>query len=239
MTRYEVTSWLVGDSVPCRLSLKVDGTPTNADGTPTITVYDSAGQKKLDAQNMTPESTGEYVYYVSTDSWAIGKCFYVISYIINTISRSQQSMFFIYDQDTWLIIERVRGLLDNLQEGELDSATIYEHYQTSGRDLNTEASANADAELLADAIFAQCALDSYVTYLCDRERAGDQIGTAAYIMLTELRLKAERALMKVKRATKTAADVTAGLFTTTESALQLTEFKDMDRAKYQASKKVS
>jgi len=233
-----MTSWLIGDSVPSRLSLDVNGVSTDADDTPTITVYDSSGTKKVDAQDMSHESTGEYVYYSPTTSWPVGKCFYVIAYTFSTISRSQRSMFFVYDQATWMIIDKVRGMLDNLQEGELESATIYEHYQAAQREVNNEASSSADADLLSDAIYAQTALDSYISYLTDRERAVDQIGTAAFIMLTELRLKAEKALEKVKRATKGPGEVTSGLFTTTESSMQLTSYKDMDPAAHEASKKV-
>jgi len=241
MARYKVTSWLIGDSVPCRLSIKVNGTPTDADAIPTITIWDSATTKHADGVNMTQESTGEYVYYAPTiynsTEYVVGKCYYVISYAVSTIDRRKQSMFFTYDQTTWVTIGKVRGILDNLQEGELESATIYEHYQTATRFVTREASASADADLLSDAIYAEAALKSYISYLTDRERAGDQIGTAAYIMLAELRAEATRSLELVKRYDGSKSEVQRGVFMTTESAYQLTPYKQWDPGEQTADRK--
>lgn len=236
MVRNEVSSWFIGTSVPCRISVRVNGALYNADDIPTITIYDGTGVKKTDAEIMVHEATGEYIYYAVTSSWPVGKCFYVISYSLNTIAIQNKSTFFLYDQETWLIIEKVRDLLDNLQEGELASVTVYEHYEKATRDITRVASATVDAALLTDAIHDQTALDCYVSYLTDRERVGDNIGTAAFIMLTELRAKADKSLFLAKQSTSGKGEVLKGVFSTTESSYQLTNFKSADPANFEATK---
>jgi hypothetical protein len=239
MARNEVTSWLIGDSVPCRLSISVNGTPTNADSTPTIEVYDSTPVKVIGPVSMSLESTGEYVYYFDSATHPVGKSYYTTTATVSTVVRSKKSTFFLYDMTTWLIIEKIRDALDNLQEGELASVTIWDFYGKAQRWVTPEASASANATQLLDAIEAQCALSSYISYLTDRERAGDNIGTAAFLMLTELRLAAERALASVKRATKTKGEVTSGLFGTTESGIQIVGDNQADRGSYTAERKYS
>ncbi|KKM93894.1 hypothetical protein LCGC14_1203820 [marine sediment metagenome] len=236
MSKYELTSWLKGDSVPCRIELELEGTPINADATPTISVWDSDGVLQVDGANMTDEATGIYVYYAPTTAYVIGKCYWVASYAVSTVDRKTQNMFFLYDQPTWAIIERIRGALDNLQEGELSSATIYDMYTRSVRRVTPKASTECSAELLADAIYAETELKSYVSYLTDRERASDQIGTAAYIMLGELRTSRDELMRDIARGLTSVADVARGVVGTTESAIQLSEQSDLDTGNYEASK---
>lgn len=222
---------MIGDSVPCRLSLEVNGTPTDADSTPTIDVWDSAGTKQVTAESMSHESTGEYVYHAATTGWPVGRCFYAISYVYSTVTHLKQSMFFMYDQTTWMVIEKVKDNLDSLQEGELASATIYQHYQTATRKITPLASTAADADLLEDAIIDLTSLWCYVSYLADRERAGDQANTAAFFMLGELRTKYEESLANVRRFTIGPGEVLKGVIgRTATSAMQYDDYgKKMDR----------
>jgi len=231
MARYEITSWLIGDSVPCRLTLEVNGTPTNADNTPTVSVWDSTGTKQVADQVLTNESTGSYAYYAPSTDYPVGKCFYVISYTFNSIAMVKQSMFFTYDQTAWMTIERIRGTLDNLQEGEVDSSVIYQHYLDATRWISKEASSGADPELVVDCTITLSALWTYVSYLADRERAGQQGGAGLYLMVGELRAKYERALISIQRYTVGPGEVFKGVFRPTTSAMQYDEAgKRLDRA---------
>lgn len=236
MAKYELTSWLKGDSVPCRIELELEGTPINADADPTISVWDSAGVKQVDEANMTIESTGIYVYYAPSTAYTIGKCYWVASYAVSSVDRVTQSMFFLYDQIAWAIIERIRGALDNLQEGELGSSTIYDKYLQALRRITPKASTECDADLLLDAIYAEAELNCYVAYLTDRERASDQIGTAAYIMLTELRGARDDLLIDIRRGLTSVADVLTGVVGTTQSAIQLSDVPKLDKGNYEADK---
>lgn len=231
MARYEITSWLIGDSVPCRLTLEVNGTPTDANDTPIVTVWDSAGVKQLTDQVLTKEATGDYVHYAPTTDYPVGKCFYAISYTFTTIPMIKQSMFFTYDQTVWMIIERIRGSLDNLQEGEIDSSVVYQHYLDAQRWISTEASAYADTELVTDAVIALAALRTYVSYLADRERAGNTGGAGLYLMVGELRFKYDIALVAIKRYRVGPGEVQKGIYRPSTSAMQYDEAgKLLDRA---------
>lgn len=236
MAKYELTSWLKGDSVPLRIELELEGDPINADALPTISVWDSNNVKQVDEESMTSEATGQYVYYAVSTAYAIGKCFWVATFDISSVTRTNQGMFFVYDQTVWLYIERVRSALDNLQEGELSSSSIYDKYLEATRRITPKASSSCDADLLADAIFAETSLKSYIAYLTDRERASDQIGTAAYIMLNELRISRDDLLADIARGTESAAETLRGVVGTTESSMQLSDMADLDKDGYDASK---
>ena len=235
MVKYELTSWFIGDSVPCRLDLYVNGEEEDSGVTPTITIYDSAGTKKVDAVNMAHEATGHYVYYAPTTEWVVGKCFWYANYQLTGVNRVEQAMFFIYDQPTWANIEEVRSALDELQEGELASSTIYEHYHKSTRLLTPKASGTVDAEDLHDAIIADAALKSYISYLTDRERAGDQLGIGTIATLQNLTQLRDEYLVNIGRGTQGTGERLKGVFATTGSAMQLTTNKGMDKANYKGT----
>ena len=233
MVRYEVTSWFIGDSVPCRLDLYINGVETNSQVIPVITIYDSSGTKKIDGENMTPEATGHYVYYASTTSWPVGKCYWYANYQLAGIPRVEQAMFFIYDQVAWSKIESVRSALDELQEGELKSSTIYDHYQKSTRLITPKASKNTSAENLEDAIVADASLKSYISYITDRERAGDQLGIGTIATLQNLTTLRDEYLANIKRGEEGVGERLKGVFATTGSAMQLSNQPDMDKGLYE------
>lgn len=236
MARYILTSWFIGDSVPLRFEIFVNEVYTNSETIPTIDVYDSSGTKKVTAQEMTVEATGRYIYYADCTDWAIGKCFWVSSYTVSAKSRKHQAMFFVYDQTTWYVVERVRDALDGLQEGELASATIFQKYEEAARWVDRKASASADADLKTDTVFAQASLQSYIAYLTDRERANVDVGTSAMIMVNELRLLRNDLLDEISRVTVGPGEVQRGIFRPTQSAVQLTDkFKSMDKGNWKAS----
>jgi len=235
MVKYELTSWFIGDSVPCRLDLYLNGEETDSDIIPTITIYDSEGTKKVDAENMVHEATGHYVFHAPTTDWPVGKCFWYSNYQMNTIDRVEQAMFFIYDQPTWAYIEEIRSALDELQEGELASSTIYEHYSKSTRLVTPKSSSSVDSKDLHDAIIADAALKSYISYLTDRERSGDQLGIGTIATLQNLTMLRDEYLTNIGRGTQGVGERLRGVFATTSSAMQLTTNKSMDKANYKGT----
>lgn len=237
MVKYELTSWFIGDNVPCRLDLYVNGVETDSQVIPTITIYDSAGVKQVTAVNMTHEATGHYVHYGDSTDWPVGKCFWYANYQLAGTPRVEQAMFFIYDQVAWSKIEAIRSALDELQEGELSSSTIYEHYTKSTRLVTPRASKNASAEILEDAIIADAALKSYISYLTDRERAGDQLGIATIATLQNLTSQRDEFLANIARGEESAGEVFKGVFAVTGSAMQLSDRPDMDKGNYDATTK--
>lgn len=238
MAKYELSSWLIGTNVPCRMELFSNGTHVNSEATPTITIYDSTGTAKVTAQNMTPEATGMYVYFADITDWAIGKCFWKATYRLSSVDRLHQAMFFVYDQEAWSHIEEIRSALDGLQEGELSSSTIYEKYLKASRWLTEEASTSVDTDLLHDAIIDEASYNSYLSYLVDRERAGAELGIGTAALLQILRDTKDRSLAKVKQATVGPGEVYRGVFRTTESSMQLAypPVPGMDKSKYQGNK---
>lgn len=238
MAKYELSSWLIGTSVPCRIELFVNGSHVNSETTPTITIYDGAGTAKVTAQDMTPEATGRYVYYADSTDWIVGKCFWKATYRLSSQDRLHQAMFFIYDQPTWEFIEEIRSALDGLQEGELASATIYEKYMKATRWITEEASSSVDADLLHDAIIDEAAYNSYLAYLVDRERAGAELGVGTAILLQKLEIAKDRSLAKIKQATVGPGEMLKGVFRTTQSSMQLAypPVPGMDKGTYKGNK---
>lgn len=233
MVRYEVTPWFIGDRIPCRLDLYLNGVETNSEVTPTITIFDSAGTKQEDAQNMIPEATGHYVYWPDSTDWPVGKCFWYANYQLSGIARVEQAMFFVYDQVAWAKIEAVRSALDEIQEGEIRSSTIYEHYVKSTRLLTPKASKNVNALDLTDAVVADAALKSYISYMTDRERAGDQIGIGTIATLQNLQAQRDEYIENIRRGEEGVGERLKNVFATTGSAIQFSKRPDLDKGQFE------
>jgi hypothetical protein len=151
-----------------KFELRVDGELVDADSSQ-LDGWDEDGSQVITAASFTKESEGIYVAEETAPA-ASGVVHYEITVVYDSNTYYSAGDFLAMTRADWIMVRKIRGKLNDLQEEDLRSDVVYNEYKESEALINSKASTTASTAEITRAIIARAIYRCYLIYTTRYER---------------------------------------------------------------------